>query len=105
MFCLQDVPSWPTRSLLSTTALTSCSSTPESAIGVAGSTSLSGWPLVIGALPTMHAASAPLSLAAGLIPDAQLEWLDDVAHLPHLEGDSVTLDVIADFVDSLAGGG
>jgi hypothetical protein len=53
----------------------------------------------------MHAASAPLPLAAGLIPDAQLEWLDDVAHLPHLEGDSVTLDVIADFVDSLAGGG
>jgi pimeloyl-ACP methyl ester carboxylesterase len=52
----------------------------------------------------MHAASAPLSLAAGLIPDAQLEWLDDVAHLPHLEGDSVTLDVIADFIDSLAGG-
>jgi pimeloyl-ACP methyl ester carboxylesterase len=44
-------------------------------------------------------------LAAGIIPDAQLAWLDGVAHLPHLEGDPVTLDVIADFVDSLAGGG
>ena len=44
-------------------------------------------------------------LAAGIIPDAQPAWLDAVAHLPHPEGDSVTLDLIADFVDSLAGGG
>lgn len=43
-------------------------------------------------------------LAAGIIPDARLALLDGVAHLPHLEGDAATLDVIADFVDALAGG-
>jgi hypothetical protein len=28
-------------------------------------------------------------------------WLDDVAHLPHLEGDKKTLDEIARFVDAI----
>jgi len=43
-------------------------------------------------------------LAAETLPNAHLVWLDGVAHLPHLEGDPATLDVIADFVDALAGG-
>jgi pimeloyl-ACP methyl ester carboxylesterase len=33
-----------------------------------------------------------------LIPDARLQWLDGVAHLPQLEGDPATLDAIAAFV-------
>jgi pimeloyl-ACP methyl ester carboxylesterase len=40
--------------------------------------------------------------AAELIPNARLVFLDDVAHLPQLEGDPATLDEIASFVDSLA---
>jgi pimeloyl-ACP methyl ester carboxylesterase len=43
-------------------------------------------------------------LAAGIIPGAQLIFLDGVAHVPHLEGDPATLDQIAAFVDALAGG-
>jgi pimeloyl-ACP methyl ester carboxylesterase len=39
--------------------------------------------------------------AAGIIPRAQLSFLDGVAHLPHLEGDPATLDQIAAFVDAL----
>jgi pimeloyl-ACP methyl ester carboxylesterase len=35
--------------------------------------------------------------AAGLIPGARLQWLDGVAHVPHLENDPVTLDEIAAF--------
>jgi pimeloyl-ACP methyl ester carboxylesterase len=44
-------------------------------------------------------------LAAGLIPGAQLRYLDGVAHVPHLEGDAATLDEIVAFVDSLAPAG
>jgi pimeloyl-ACP methyl ester carboxylesterase len=40
--------------------------------------------------------------AAKMIPNAQLVWLDGVAHLPHLEGDPATLDEITKFLDSLA---
>jgi len=40
--------------------------------------------------------------AAPLIPGARLEWLDGVAHVPHLEGDPRTLDEIRAFVDGLA---
>ena len=36
---------------------------------------------------------------AKIIPNARLVWLDDVAHLPHLEGDRKTLDEIVSFVD------
>jgi pimeloyl-ACP methyl ester carboxylesterase len=36
--------------------------------------------------------------AAELIPGARLEYLDGVAHVPHLEGDPTTLDEIAAFV-------
>jgi pimeloyl-ACP methyl ester carboxylesterase len=36
--------------------------------------------------------------AAGLIPGARLQWLDGVAHVPHLENDPATLDAIAAFV-------
>jgi pimeloyl-ACP methyl ester carboxylesterase len=36
-----------------------------------------------------------------IIPNARLMWLDDVAHLPHLEGDRKTLDEIARFVDAI----
>ena len=36
-----------------------------------------------------------------IIPNARLVWLDDVAHLPHLEGDQKTLDEIARFVDAI----
>jgi pimeloyl-ACP methyl ester carboxylesterase len=39
--------------------------------------------------------------AAALIPGARLRFLDGVAHVPHLEGDPVTLDEIAGFVDAL----
>ena len=39
--------------------------------------------------------------AAALIPGARLEFLDGVAHVPHLEGDPATLDEIAAFVDGL----
>jgi pimeloyl-ACP methyl ester carboxylesterase len=39
--------------------------------------------------------------AAGLIPGARLEFLDGVAHVPHLEGDPATIAAIADFVDAL----
>jgi pimeloyl-ACP methyl ester carboxylesterase len=38
---------------------------------------------------------------AKIIPNARLVWLDDVAHLPHLEGDRKTLDEIASFVDAI----
>lgn len=41
-------------------------------------------------------------LAAPLIPGARLVHLDDVAHVSHLEGDPVTLDAIAAFVDEHA---
>ena len=41
-------------------------------------------------------------LAAGIIPGAQLRFLDGVAHVPHLERDPATLDDIAAFVDALA---
>jgi pimeloyl-ACP methyl ester carboxylesterase len=40
--------------------------------------------------------------AAGIIPGAQLRFLDGVAHVPHLEGDPATLDEIAAFVDGLS---
>jgi pimeloyl-ACP methyl ester carboxylesterase len=43
-------------------------------------------------------------LAAGIIPGAQLRFLDGVAHVPHLERDPATLDAIAAFVDALAWG-
>lgn len=36
--------------------------------------------------------------AAAVIPRARLVELRDVAHLPHMEGDSATLDAIVDFV-------
>lgn len=39
--------------------------------------------------------------AAELIPGARLRFLDDVAHVPQLEGDPATLDEIAAFVDRL----
>jgi pimeloyl-ACP methyl ester carboxylesterase len=45
-----------------------------------------------------------LEMNGKALRDARLAWLDGVAHLPHLEGDAATLDVIADFVDTLAGG-
>ena len=38
---------------------------------------------------------------AKIIPNARLVWLDDVAHLPHLEGDQKTLDEIVRFVDAI----
>lgn len=41
-------------------------------------------------------------LAAGMIPDAQLRFLDGVAHVPHLEADPTTLGEIAAFIESLA---
>lgn len=40
--------------------------------------------------------------AAAIIPNAQLKYLDGVAHVPHLEGDPTTLDIIAAFVDAVA---
>jgi pimeloyl-ACP methyl ester carboxylesterase len=40
--------------------------------------------------------------AARIIPGARLEFLDGVAHVPHLEGDPAALDAIAAFVDALA---
>ncbi len=40
--------------------------------------------------------------AAAIIPGARLRFLDGVAHVPHLEGDTATLDEIAAFVDALA---
>jgi pimeloyl-ACP methyl ester carboxylesterase len=39
--------------------------------------------------------------AAGMIPNARLVWLDNVAHVPQLEGDPTTLIEIAGFLDSL----
>jgi pimeloyl-ACP methyl ester carboxylesterase len=39
--------------------------------------------------------------AARLIPGARFSLLDDVAHLPHLEGDPATIEQIAEFVDTL----
>jgi pimeloyl-ACP methyl ester carboxylesterase len=42
--------------------------------------------------------------AAALIPDARLEFLDCVAHVPHLEGDPATLAEISAFVDAVASG-
>jgi pimeloyl-ACP methyl ester carboxylesterase len=36
-----------------------------------------------------------------IIPNARLVWLDDVAHLPQLQGDRKTLDEIASFVDAI----
>ena len=40
--------------------------------------------------------------AAGIIPGASFRALDGVAHLPHLEGDPVTLEAIERFLDSLS---
>jgi pimeloyl-ACP methyl ester carboxylesterase len=40
--------------------------------------------------------------AAGIIPGARLSFVDGVAHLPHVEGDPVTLNEIAAFVDARA---
>ena len=40
--------------------------------------------------------------AATMIPGAALRFLDDVAHVPHLEADPATLDEVAAFVDALA---
>ncbi len=40
-------------------------------------------------------------LAAALIPGARLQYLDGVAHVPHLERDPATLDEIAAFVDTI----
>jgi pimeloyl-ACP methyl ester carboxylesterase len=40
--------------------------------------------------------------AAEMIPNARLVWLDNVAHLPQLEGDPTTLMEIVRFVDSLS---
>jgi pimeloyl-ACP methyl ester carboxylesterase len=42
--------------------------------------------------------------AAALIPGARLVWLDGVAHVPHLEGDPATLDLIAGFVGEVCSG-
>jgi pimeloyl-ACP methyl ester carboxylesterase len=39
---------------------------------------------------------------AARIPDATLRWLEGVAHVPHLEGDPVTIEAIATFADSIA---
>lgn len=39
--------------------------------------------------------------AAGMIPGAQLAFLDGVGHVPHLEADPTTLAAIASFVDAL----
>ena len=36
--------------------------------------------------------------ATDLIPGARLQWLEGVAHVPHLEGDPATLDAIEAFV-------
>jgi pimeloyl-ACP methyl ester carboxylesterase len=38
--------------------------------------------------------------AAPLIPGARLQFLDGVAHVPHLEGDPATLDELTAFVDA-----
>ena len=38
--------------------------------------------------------------AAPLIPGARLQFLDGVAHVPHLEGDRATLDELTAFVDA-----
>jgi pimeloyl-ACP methyl ester carboxylesterase len=46
----------------------------------------------------MQAINEPL---VKIILNARLVWLDDVAHLPHLEGDRKTLDEIARFVDAI----
>jgi pimeloyl-ACP methyl ester carboxylesterase len=40
-------------------------------------------------------------LAAGVIPGAQLQFLDGVAHVPHLEGDASTLTAIERFLSEL----
>ena len=36
------------------------------------------------------------------IPGARLQWLDGVAHVPHLENDPATLDAIEAFVGSVS---
>lgn len=56
--------------------------------------------VMIGRLDTedMQAINEPL---AEIIPKARLVWLDDVAHLPHLEGDQKTLDEVARFLDAI----
>jgi pimeloyl-ACP methyl ester carboxylesterase len=38
---------------------------------------------------------------AAEIPQGRFQWLDGVAHLPHLENDPVTLDTIEAFVDAV----
>jgi len=40
--------------------------------------------------------------AASIIPGAKLSFLEGVAHLPHLEGDTATLEQIERFVASFA---
>jgi len=40
--------------------------------------------------------------AARLIAGARLQWLEGVAHVPHLEEDPATLDAIATFLDEVA---
>jgi pimeloyl-ACP methyl ester carboxylesterase len=52
-------------------------------------------------LPEIIATDAEL---AERIPSAQLEWLADTAHLPHLEGHEVCLQKVSDFVDAVAEG-
>ena len=57
--------------------------------------------LLVGRLDTEEVVAID-EQAARLIPGARLEWLDGVAHVPHLEADPRTLDEIQAFVDHLA---
>ena len=59
--------------------------------------------VMVGRLDVEDIRSVDEGLAERL-PDARLLWLDDVAHLPHFEGDPTTLREIADFVDGLPAG-
>jgi pimeloyl-ACP methyl ester carboxylesterase len=59
--------------------------------------------VMVGRLDVEDIRSVDEALAERL-PNAQLLWLDDVAHLPHFEADPATLREIVEFVERLPAG-